>query len=206
MDYVKHLSKDKTLKPAIKALPPFSLNVEKDLFHYLCCSIVSQQLSTQVARVIKQRLIDLYGGENLKPNLILGTSVADLRSIGLSNAKAAYIQNVATFAQEKGMEYKKLGKMDNEEVIAYLTEIKGIGRWTVEMLLMFAMGREDVFAIDDLGIQQGIVQLYGLEPTNKKELLASMRTISAPWAPYRTYACLHIWKWKDSLPKVKNKK
>ena len=88
--------------------------------------------------------------------------------------------------------------MSNEEVVVFLTKIKGIGAWTVEMLLMFAMQREDVFPIDDLGIQQAMIKLYQIEADNKKTLKEKMRQIAASWSPYRTYACLHLWRWKDS--------
>jgi len=95
------------------------------------------------------------------------------------------------------MEAKKLSKMSNEEVIAYLTQIKGVGQWTVEMILMFTLGREDVFAVDDLGIQTAMVKLYKLDKEDKKQLRAEMLKISSRWSPYRTYGCLYLWRWKD---------
>jgi DNA-3-methyladenine glycosylase II len=97
------------------------------------------------------------------------TAFDTLRAIGLSNAKANYIQNVARFELEQGMSFSKLSKMSDEEVISYLTQIKGVGRWTVEMLLMFALGREDLFAMDDLGLQQAVIGLYGLKHRKKKQ-------------------------------------
>jgi DNA-3-methyladenine glycosylase II len=92
--------------------------------------------------------------------------------------------------------------MDNEEVITYLTQIKGVGRWTVEMLLMFALGREDVFAVDDLGIQNSMIKLYKLDRSDKKKFREDLLRISQKWSPYRTYACLHLWRWKDNAPVV----
>ena len=88
--------------------------------------------------------------------------------------------------------------MSNEEVIGYLSEIKGVGRWTVEMLLMFTLGREDVFAVDDFGIQQSMAKLYRIEHLSNKELKQKMIKISEKWMPYRTYACLHLWNYKDT--------
>ena len=123
-----------------------------------------------------------------------------LRGIGLSNAKVSYVKNVAQFEIAKGMDAKKLSQMTNEEVIAYLIEIKGVGRWTVEMLLMFALGREDVFAVDDLGIQNAMIKLYKLSNSDKKKLKEQMLRRSQPWSPYRTYACVHLWRWKDNAP------
>ncbi len=95
--------------------------------------------------------------------------------------------------------------MSNEEVIEYLTQIKGVGKWTVEMLLMFTLGREDVFAIDDLGIQNAMIRLYHLDRANKKEFKDKMLRISVKWKPYRTFACMHLWLWKDNVPLVKPK-
>ena len=103
------------------------------------------------------------------------------------------------------MDPKKLGKMSNEEVIDYLIVIKGVGRWTIEMLLMFALGREDVFAVDDLGIQHSMIKLYQLDYTDKKKLKEEMLRLSAKWSPYRTYACVHLWKWKDKHNSHKEK-
>ncbi|MES1249734.1 MAG: DNA-3-methyladenine glycosylase 2 family protein, partial [Chitinophaga rupis] len=123
-----------------------------------------------------------------------------LRSIGLSGAKTSYIHNVARFALEQGMDHKVLRKMDNEALIGHLTQIKGVGRWTVEMLLMFTLGREDVFSVDDLGIRQAMIRLYRLDGADKKKLREDMLRISAKWAPYRTYACLHLWHHKDNAP------
>jgi DNA-3-methyladenine glycosylase II len=181
---------------------PFVLKKQQRLDFYLCSSIMSQQLSVKVAAVIKQRFLTLYEGNLPHPQQILETPFETLRGIGLSNAKVNYVQNVARFAIEEGMDYKKLNKLSNEEVIAYLTQIKGVGRWTVEMLLMFAMAREDVFAIDDLGIQMAMKRLYHLDDADRKLFREKMMKISKKWAPYRTYACVHLWRWKDNGPAV----
>jgi len=203
MEYIAHLSKDKKLKKLVEAAEPHQLKKRKNICTYLCASIMSQQLSTKVADVIYKRFIALYGGKEPLPQQILDTPFEQLRGIGLSNAKVNYVKNVAQFEMEKGMDAKKLQKMDNEEVIAYLTEIKGVGRWTVEMLLMFALGREDVFAVDDLGIQNAMIKLYKLDNSDKKQLREKMLKVSAKWSPYRTYACVHLWRWKDNAPVVK---
>jgi len=203
MEYIAHLSKDKKLKKLVEAAEPHQLKKRKNICTYLCASIMSQQLSTKVADVIYKRFIALYGGKEPLPQQILDTPFEQLRGIGLSNAKVSYVKNVAQFEIEKGMDPKKLRKMDNEEVIAYLTEIKGVGRWTVEMLLMFALGREDVFAVDDLGIQNAMIKLYKLDNSDKKQLREKMLKVSAKWSPYRTYACVHLWRWKDNAPVVK---
>jgi DNA-3-methyladenine glycosylase II len=197
MSYLEHLSRDKKLKKIIEAQGELKLKSRKDLCNYLCASIMSQQLSTKVATVIHNRFIDLFGGKSPLPEDILAIPEDKLRGIGLSNAKTAYIRHVATFALERGISYKVLAKMSNEEVIDYLTEIKGVGKWTVEMMLMFALGREDVFPVDDLGIQQAMACLYKMNTENKKKFREDMQKIANKWSPYRTYASMYLWRWKD---------
>jgi DNA-3-methyladenine glycosylase II len=107
---------------------------------------------------------------------------------------------------EQGLDHRKLNKMDNEEVIAWLTQIKGVGRWTAEMLLMFGLAREDVFAIDDWGIQNAMINVYKLDREDKKAFREKLLKISAKWSPYRTYACLYLWRWKDNSPVIAVKK
>ena len=196
--YIAHLMKDKKLAKIIPSHPPFKLKRRKNICLRLCASIMSQQLSVKVAEVIYKRFLLLYEGKEPTPEQILATEFEKLRGVGLSNAKTNYVQQVARFAIEKGMEDKRLAGMSNEEVINYLTEIKGVGRWTVEMLLMFTLGRPDVFAPDDLGIQNAMIRLYKLNRDDKKKFRDDMLRISAKWEPYRTYACLHLWHWKDS--------
>jgi DNA-3-methyladenine glycosylase II len=197
MEHLVHLSKDRRLKKIIETTKPYRLTKRKNVCLRLCASIMSQQLSTKVAEVIYKRFLELYNGEEPTAEQLLSTSHETLRKIGLSNAKVTYVHNVARFALEQGMDEKKLNKMSNEEVIEYLTQIKGVGQWTVEMILMFTLGREDVFAVDDLGIQTAMVKLYKLEKENKKQLREDMLKISARWSPYRTYGCLYLWRWKD---------
>jgi DNA-3-methyladenine glycosylase II len=156
-----------------------------------------------VAQVIYRRFLELYNGKEPKPQQVLDTPFEKLRGIGLSNAKVSYVKNVAEFCIGHKITDKKLLAMSNEEIIELLTQIKGVGRWTVEMLLMFTLGREDVFAPDDLGIQQAMMKTYKLDNGNKKELREKMLKLSEKWKPYRTYACLHLWHWKDNKPEPK---
>ncbi|MBO9660071.1 MAG: DNA-3-methyladenine glycosylase 2 family protein, partial [Chitinophagaceae bacterium] len=144
MHYIEHLSKDRKLKKLFEGGTTYQLKKRRNIPLYLCASIMSQQLSVKVADVIYQRFLNLYGGKEPTPQQIIDTPSETLRAIGLSNAKVSYVKNVAIFAVESGMEYKQLAKMTDEEVIIYLTQIKGVGRWTVEMLLMFALGSEHV--------------------------------------------------------------
>ena len=195
--YFEHLSKDKKLLPLLQTVDPYLLKKRKNICLRLCASIMSQQLSTRVAEVIFKRFLELYDGKEPTPQQIIDTPFDKLRGVGLSNAKVSYVQNVANYLLEHNADDKKISKMTNEEVIEFLTPIKGVGRWTVEMLLMFTLGREDVFAVDDLGIQQAMAQVYKLDVTDKKALKEKMLKISARWSPYRTYACFYLWKYKD---------
>ena len=196
--HIEHLSKDKKLLALLHTVEPYQLKKRKNVCVRLCASIMSQQLSTKVAEVIFKRFLALYDDKEPTPQQILDTPFDILRSIGLSNAKVAYVQNVARHMLDHKVDDKQLFKMTDEEVVAFLTPIKGVGRWTVEMLLMFTLGREDVFAVDDLGIQQAMTKVYKLDAADKKALREKMLKLSAKWSPYRTYACFYLWKYKDS--------
>jgi DNA-3-methyladenine glycosylase II len=198
MEYIAHLSKDKKLKKVIEQQEPVALRQRKNVCLRLCASIMSQQLSTKVAEVLFKRFLELYGGEEPTPQQIAATSVETLRGIGLSNAKAQYVHNVAQFVIEHKLSDGTLKKLTDAEVIHLLTQIKGVGQWTVEMLLMFTLGRADVFAADDYGIQVAMQKLYNLDNTNKKAFKEQMQRIAQKWTPYRTYACMHLWRWKDA--------
>jgi DNA-3-methyladenine glycosylase II len=195
---LEHLAKDRKLLPLLQTVEPYQLKKRKNVCLRLCASIMSQQLSTRVAEVIFKRFLELYGSAEPTPQQILDTPFEKLRGIGLSNAKANYVQNVASYFLENSIDDKKLNKMGNDELISSLTTIKGVGRWTVEMLLMFTLGREDVFAPDDLGIHQAMTKIYKLDGTDKRALREKMLEISAKWIPYRTYACFYLWKYKDA--------
>ena len=196
--YIEHLSKDKKLLRLLQTVEPYKLKKRKNICLRLCASIMSQQLSTKVADVIFKRFLELYDGNEPTHQQIIDTPFDRLRAIGLSNAKVSYVQNVAKYLLEHKADDKKFSKMSDEEVIAFLTPIKGVGRWTVEMLLMFTLGREDVFAVDDLGIQQAMAKVYSIDSTDKKAMREKMLKISAKWSPYRTYACFYLWKYKDA--------
>lgn len=205
MHYISHLSKDKKLKKVLDAQEPHTLVKLKKIYLYLCASIMSQQLSTKVADVIYNRFLALYGKKEPTAQQILDTPFETLRGIGLSNAKTNYVQNVCRFFIEHQLTDARLYKMKDEEVIALLTQIKGVGKWTVEMILMFALQHEDVLPVDDLGIQQAMTKLYNLKFETKKELYGQMIQKAEKWRPYRTYACLHLWRWKDNVPDANDK-
>ena len=197
MSYQRHFKKDKGLATLVKG-EAYTLHKRKNTAVRLIASIVSQQLSTKVAAIIFKRFLDIYKGKEPSMQAVIDTPFDILRGIGLSNSKVNYVQNVAQFFLSQKITDKQLYAMEPEAVIELLTQIKGVGRWTVEMLLMFSLGHEDVFALDDLGIQQAMIRLYKIKYTTKKELQTKMLKRSLSWSPYRTYACLHLWNWKDS--------
>lgn len=194
--YIPHLSKDKKLQKIIKG-PLAEREKRKNFSLRLMEAIMNQQLSTKVADIIYARFLALYGNKKPTPQQVAATAPELLRSIGLSNAKVSYVHNVANFVIAEKLTDGKLQKMDDEAVIVCLTRIKGVGRWTVEMLLMSHFHREDIFSIDDLGIQQAMARLYKLDSSDKKAFRGKMKTISDKWSPYRSHACRYLWQWKD---------
>ena len=206
MEHTIHLSKDKKLKQLIELQTPFILEKRNKVYLRLCASILSQQLSTRVADVLYERFLNLYGGKEPSAKQILETPATTFRSIGFSNAKASYVHNVCRFFVDNKITDASLHRMNNNEVQELLTQIKGVGKWTVEMILMFTLGREDVFAMDDLGLKQSIIKLYNIKETDKKLLQQKIEKISKKWSPYRTYACRYLWGWKDNTPDLSKKK
>lgn len=193
---LQHLSKDPLLKKAIAAVELQERRPETTVYGSLLRSIISQQLSVKAAATIYGRFVELLGSKTPNPTLVLEKSVEDLRAVGLSKQKAGYMHNIATFAQQNDLEKIDWSTYSDEKIILFLTEIKGVGVWTVQMILMFTLQRPDVLPTADLGIQQAIQQLYELEETGKA-LITKMKEIAAPWSPYQTTACLYLWSWKD---------
>jgi DNA-3-methyladenine glycosylase II len=192
----EHLFQDPKLRKLLKvkiSLP----KKRKNLTLRLVNSILSQQLSTSVAIVLQERFLALFGGKEPSAEEILKISVDEIRAIGLSRQKAVYVHNVASFMVAKELTDKELYKRTNEEIIGLLTEIKGVGRWTVEMLLIFTLGREDIFSVDDLGIQKGMIKLFPeLKNLKGRELKTRMHQLSEGWSPYRSYVCLYLWSYQ----------
>ena len=196
MEYQLHLKKDKKFAPLL-AEANHTIKKRKNTSVRLMASIISQQLSTKVVAIIFSRFLALFDGKEPSCEQVLKYTNDQLRSIGLSQSKAHYIQNVAQFFLEHQITDKQLYKMQPDALVDLLTQIKGVGKWTVQMLMLFSLGQEDVFAVDDLGIQQAMTRLYQIKYETKKELHIKMITISNKWTPYRSYACLHLWQWKD---------
>ncbi len=193
-------SKDPVLVNIIESVPTeIKPAPDIDVYYSLLNSIVSQQLSVKVARVIWRRFTELFQEQYPKAEQILLTDDEELRGIGLSRQKAKYINNVAQFSLDKDISFDYLNSMEDEEIIKYLTQIVGIGKWTVQMILMFPMDRLDVFPVDDLGIQNNMKKWYGIE-LEKKALREKLTKIAKKWAPYKTLASKYIWASGDNKP------
>ena len=195
----KHLKKDALMKEVLKATPALTFSPNKNLYQSLIRAIVSQQLSVKAAATIYQRFLNLFPGNDPAAEIVLRLDDEQLRNCGLSYQKAGYLKNIAQFSITNGLDYRKLYRMSDEVLIAHLTQIKGVGKWTVEMILMFSLNRPDVFPVDDLGIQNAMKKLYNLDGKGK-ELHQQMTDIAKQWQPYRTIACRHLWRWKDNNP------
>lgn len=196
--FEKHLAKDPKFKKLLK-LEVILPKKRKNIALRLVGSILSQQLSVAVAKVMYERFLGLFDGKEPTAEQILEIPVEEIRAIGISRPKAQYIHNVASFVVAHKLTDKKLHGMDDYEIIELLTEIKGVGRWTVEMLLIFTLGREDIFAVDDLGIQKGMQNLFPeLRKLKGKELKAKMMKKSEKWSPYRSYASLYLWNYQGA--------
>ena len=168
-------------------------NPHTDIYLSLLGSIISQQLSTKVAAVIKNRFLNLFPNNYPDPAILLALPDDTLKSVGLSFQKLNYIRNVALFKKTGQLEYNFIRELEDEALITHLTQIKGVGRWTVEMILMFTLDRPDVFPVLDLGIQNAMKRAYGLESSGKV-LFNQMQEIAENWRPFRTIACKHLWQ------------
>ncbi|HEX3433887.1 MAG TPA: DNA-3-methyladenine glycosylase [Solirubrobacteraceae bacterium] len=172
---------------------------EKD-DHYgaLVRSIVGQQLSVLAARAIYGRLIERFGGRPPTPQEILADEPEELRAAaGLSRAKVGFLRSLAEHVLSGELELDKLDAMSDEDAIAELVAVKGLGEWTSHMFLMFHLDRPDVLAVGDLGIRRAIERAYGLEGL---PAAAEMQAIAEPWRPHRTLACRYLWRSLDNEP------
>lgn len=195
-----HLKKDKKLKKIIDRISIAPPKPRTDLYLNLLRAIAGQQLSVKAAATIWERVLNLFPNQYPSPDAVLLMDTEKLRGAGLSYQKAGYLRNIAQFSLDETLDYKKLKRKSDDELIEYLTQIKGVGRWTVEMILMFSLVRENILPLDDLGIQNAIKKLYDLNTTGK-QLKLEMVQIAHQWQPYRTYACMYLWRSLDNIPK-----
>lgn len=192
-----HLAQDLVFKQILSEALPLPALAPTDLYTALLRAIVYQQLSIKAAGTIWQRFVALFPDQNPSPALLLQKDLPELRAVGLSQQKAGYMHNIAQYAIGNNWQDADFQHLADEKIIEKLTSIKGVGRWTVEMLLIFDLNRPDVFPIADLGIRQAMIELYGLDSSNAKKLNVKLLEIAANWQPYRTYASRYLWQWKN---------
>ncbi|MFN0175020.1 MAG: DNA-3-methyladenine glycosylase family protein [Saprospiraceae bacterium] len=195
---IAHLQQEATIRPLLTQIEMPDFTPSGRIYFDLMESIVSQQLSVKVADVIFKRFLSLFPDNYPHPDSVVAIEFEKLRSVGLSGQKANYLQNVAKFAIENDLEKIDWSSMHDDEILSFLIQIKGVGTWTVQMLLMFSLGRPDIFPVDDLGIQQGMQRLFNIEEQNPRLLKMRMTELAEPWRPWRTVACRYLWRWKDS--------
>jgi len=178
-----------------------TIKAHHNYYETLVGSVISQQLSVKAADTIERRFRELFGEEFPSPSQLLAEPIENLRSAGLSQAKANYIRDLAGHILSKELSFEHFDRSSNESIIKELTAVKGIGEWTAHMFLMFCMGRLDVLAPGDLGIRNGIGQLYGFTETpTPNDVIALAET--RHWHPYETAACWYIWHHLDNKPAV----
>lgn len=166
-----HLRQDARIAMLLDVVQMPDFTPSGRIYYDLLESIVSQQLSVKAATTIFNRFCTLFPDNYPHPELLVEVETTRLREMGLSFQKAGYLQNVARFSMENDLENHGWNQMSDEEIIEFLTQIKGVGKWTVQMLLMFTLGRPDVFPIDDLGIQQAMINLYQINETDRKSVV-----------------------------------
>jgi DNA-3-methyladenine glycosylase II len=192
----RHLRKvDPVMRRLIDRVGPCSLKCDRDRFWMLVRSIISQQISTAAARTVRDRVVDLVesrsGSRKVTSTSLLALSVDQLRTAGVSQRKAEYMLDLAAKVDGGEVQLATIGRLSNESVIETLIQVRGIGRWTVEMFLMFSLGRLDVFPVDDLGIRNAMLRLYEIDQSASHH---EFRSIAEPWRPYASIASWYCWR------------
>jgi DNA-3-methyladenine glycosylase II len=193
---------DKVLRRVMEEQGPIHPEIDRrgsrsDPYEALARAIVGQQLSTKAAASIWAKLLEQFGGQTPTPEQILRKRPTTLRKAGLSNAKVAFLRDLAAHVRDGRLDLKRLAKLSDEDISAELIAVKGIGLWTTEMFLIFHLGREDVVSAGDLGIRRAIQIAYGLEELPS---IDEVERIAEPWRPHRTLACLYLWRSLDNTP------
>jgi DNA-3-methyladenine glycosylase II len=192
---IKHLRRvDPVMGDLIGKAGPFTLKPERDRFGMLVRSILSQQISTKAAKAIRLRLVQLLLPDKISPGAIAGVTDAELRTAGLSAQKVSYLRDLTERVLDDRLRLEKIGRLSDEAAIEHLVQVRGIGRWTAQMFLIFSLGRLDVFPHDDLGVRSSIRDLYGLDELPDKQ---TSHAIAEPWAPYRSVAAWYCWRLID---------
>ena len=192
---VKYLSRDNDLKTLIDHFGVITLKRRRNYFKSLLRSIIHQQLSGKAARTIENRFLELYNGNRYPtPEEVLKTPAEAIQNVGISRMKTEYIRGLAKIIDDGDIRLEKLKELSNDEVGTVLKQVRGIGQWTVDMFLIFSLNRPDVFPLNDLGIQKGLMLFLGRAKYLNRE---SMLSYSEKWKPYRTLVSLYLWKIVD---------
>lgn len=189
-DNLKVLKKDPILRQIIKRVDLSTRKPHKRYFESLAVAIINQQLSTKAADTIEKRFIAICGGKFPRPEQVLKKSDNTLRKAGISFQKISYIKSLAKLVAEESISFKKFNKMSDEDIIAQLILVKGIGRWTAEMFLMSCLARPDVFSHGDLGLKNAIKKWYKLD---KDRHAKKYHALVESWSPHRTTAARYLW-------------
>ncbi len=195
-----HLTRhDPRLASVIATTQRCTIRPHKNYYQELVDSIISQQLSVKAARAIENRFRDMFGGSFPNPEQILTKDVEQLRAIGFSRAKATYVRDLAQHILDGRVLFDHFDELSNEEIVAELTAVKGIGEWTAHMFLMFCMGRSDVLPVGDLGIKNAVRTLYGLDSSPNAYDIHHI-SVKNKWAPYQSIAAWYLWQSLDNTP------
>lgn len=179
------------MRRLIAQIGPCVLSPRRNYFGVLCDSIISQQLSAPVAAAIFERFSALYRPGRPTPRTVLATPLARLRKAGLSRRKAVYLKDLAAGFLDGRIPRRCIARLPNEQLIAALLSIHGIGRWTAEMFLIFSLNRPDILPVDDLGIRKAVQRCYGLQ---RLPTASGIRRVAKPWHPYETFASWYLWR------------
>jgi DNA-3-methyladenine glycosylase II len=194
----RHLGRrDPVLKQLIGHVGPCTLRFEPDGFAALARSIISQQISTKAAAAIHARLLAVLSRRGLRPATLLALTDDEIRAAGLSASKARSLRDLAGKVHSGEVPLQRLLKMTDEEVIECLLPVRGIGRWTAQMFLIFSLGRPDVLPVDDFGLRAGVQQVYGLDAPPDR---AALTELAEPWRPYRSVATWYVWRSRGFVP------
>ncbi|HSD05377.1 MAG TPA: DNA-3-methyladenine glycosylase [Nitrosopumilaceae archaeon] len=195
---IKFLKRDPKLAKIIKRVGSYEISVMKNPYESLIEAIITQQLSGKAAESISKKFRKLFV-RFPKPADVIKMPDSKLRSAGLSGMKVKYIKDLSEKIESKELRMRSLKNMTDEEVIMQLTQVKGIGRWTAEMFLIFSLGRLDVLPVGDLGLKKGIQRLYSMPNLPEKD---EIEELAEKWRPYRTVATWYIWKSLNQFDKI----
>jgi DNA-3-methyladenine glycosylase II len=193
---------DKVLRRVMEERGPIDPAIDRrasrpDPWEAVARAIVGQQLSTKAARSIWEKLQGLFDGKTPTPEELLRRRPQTLRKAGLSNAKVAFLRDLAARVKDGRLDLTRLAKLPDEDVVAELIEVKGVGQWTAEMFLIFHLGRPDVVSVGDLGIRRAVQIAYGMKELPGPE---ELERLAEEWRPHRTLACLYLWRSLDNTP------